>query len=448
MNLNKKHHYATVIEKYTMIFLGVLSLTFSYYVDNYSILFSYGIVLNVLIIYIVRNSTPLQIIFVFMLTYLLNLIPYFYLGINIAYFTAYQQRDIFQIVLILQVIFLIFIYMFINKDINKEKETLSNKLYVKNNIVLFFISIFAMVFIFMFGKKGENIFESSGYQKDTLESGSGLAINEYFLIFVLMSYLFSGNNEKRKALILIISIVYAIKNILYGGRIETLQLLILLLILFFDKYVNKFFLLIAIISGYFFLNLIANFRNSLSTQQLFNFLKVGKDGSYYFQSNQGDVFYTSSVYIGLIKDKVFDMDFRIQSFFSFIQRIFMPSQYSGVEANLSNYSKMFTDSGGGGLISTYFYVWLSYFGIFFIGVLIAYIVNRLYKTKNQLALTYFCMVLATTPRWFAYDPITMFKLSFYSIVVHILFSKVHVMMNYRNLYKDLSIGKEEKIWNR
>ncbi len=422
--LTKKSRYLRFLKKYTVIFIGVIIIFICYFFDYYSILLTYGIWLSVLILYQLKRSKVLQLIFLFMFSYLYHLIPYFYFNIDIAYYKAYQTNELFEFTLMLHILFTMLIYIFINKNINYKKLSIIDNVVIRNNPLIFLINTLIMLFIIVSGKTGQSIFAANGYNNNTVELAGGLAINEYFLIFVYNAFLFSGGLKRNKIIIIIISVFYIAKNLLYGGRIEMIQLLILLLILFYEKNISNKVFWPAILLGYLFINAFSSFRNSLTLEGMFNSLRVGQDGSKYFSSNQGDVFYNSAVYIGLIKEQIFADSFRIQSFIGFLERIVIPTKFTSPEANLSIYSKEFADAGGGGLISIYFFVWLSYTGILLIALFLSKIFNHIYVTNNQLVLSYILMVLCTVPRWFAYDPITLFKMSGYSVAVYIFFQLI------------------------
>ncbi|MFC5652893.1 hypothetical protein ACFPYJ_28070 [Paenibacillus solisilvae] len=425
MDLGTRSIGKDFISKYFVILMGVISISLYYFFNNSNIVLYYGILLNIIIIIRVKNSRVLQIVFLFMLTYLLNLVPYFSYGIHISYYSLYQKEKIFESVLIIHVIFLILLYAFMKKDVNSNKEALINKVAMKDNGLVYASAIGVMSLILLLGKTGHNL---SKTVSQTSQVTDGFAINEYFLIFTFIAYVFTGNLRSRKAIILILSALYIVKNTLAEGRIETLQLLILLFILFIDtKKINNALFWFGSIAGYLTMSLFEKLR--ISSNGLINLFKTGQDGSPYIESNQGDVFYNSAVYVGLIKDQIFNYHFRINSFIGFVERIFLPSKYATSQANVSIFSKAYAQSGGGGLISIYFYVWLSYLGIVLIALILAFLVNKLYKTNNQYAVIYFVMFICTVPRWFAYDPITLFKLSSYAIVIFFCFNQLDIVLN-------------------
>ncbi|MBW7454706.1 hypothetical protein ACFOLF_10680 [Paenibacillus sepulcri] len=409
------------ITKYFIFGIGVICLSAWYYFKSAEIFLYYGILVNIALIYRVRNSKILQIMFLFILTYTLNLLPYFSFGINITFYERFQKEDIFEFAMFLHVLFLLVLYLFLKKDINKNKEIFINRLPNKDNAIVYGLGVFAMSVILIIGQTGHRLVEGQGFQLT-----QGLAINEYFLIFTALAYLFSGKIKARNLLIIVLSILFIVKNTVAEGRIESLQMLLLLFILYVDhKKISNLFFSLGSIVGYLVMTIFADIRVSTGTISLF---KTGQDGSRFLQSNQGDVFYNSAVYIGLIKEQVFSDMVRSRSFIGFIERIFLPSKFATGGANLSSLSAQYAQSGGGGLISTYFYVWLSYAGTILIAIFLAILFNRVYRAKNQYLQFYLVMVLCTIPRWFAYDPITLFKLTSYGVVFFFCFNQLHTIV--------------------
>ncbi|MCT4791823.1 MULTISPECIES: O-antigen polymerase [Exiguobacterium] len=404
----------SIIEKIIISIIFVILILQNSYSENNN-LFMFAILLNAFLIWKYKNSKIIQLLLIFMISYLLYLSPYFISDNQIAFYTAYQTNEYFYKALLIHSVFIFFIYLFTSDKIHKKYKSISDRIEVKNNILIYYFSIFIMFVITLVGKKGESIFSNGGYR--TVNDTQSYAVNEYFLIFVLSSYLYSGKNKKKISFIFFICLIYSLKNFMYGSRIEVLQLLILLFIVFFEKYISSKLMWISVSLGFIFMKIIEKFRVNLSLENILNFKNYRIDGSEYIGSNQGDVFYNSAVYVGLIENNIFDNSFRIDAFFQFVKRIFMPSSTVDLSGKLSYFSQQITPSGGGGLISTYFYVWFSFVGVIIISIYLAFLFRSSYISNNQSTLIYITFAFSTIPRWFAYDPITLFKLCLYAVIV-------------------------------
>ena len=94
-----------------------------------------------------------------------------------------------------------------------------------------------MFLITIFGRSGNNIFDSGGYGSigANVQNAGGLAIFEYFLVLFPIAYIYSGQNKKKLRLLLIMAVIYSLKGLLLGGRIEALQMLLMIFILYIDN---------------------------------------------------------------------------------------------------------------------------------------------------------------------------------------------------------------------
>lgn len=379
--------------------------------------------MNIAIIYRVRKSQVMYICYFYILTYLLYLIPYFLFGLRISYYSKYQNMNIFSKALIVHSIFIAINFLFIKTIKNTSNKSISSKLVIRDNKWFFIIGLIALVLIIILGKSGDFIFSSGGYGVAYLNNNfKGLAINEYFLAVLLITYVYSGSGNKSKILLMAVSAVYALKNLALGGRVETLQLCILWFCLLWDnKFKNRIILLLGVIgySAMSFYGMIRDNVTNMNFNSVFNF-KEKYEAIGYIVSNQGEVFYTSSAFIGMIKDDTVGMLTRLKAFVGFIMRIFLPTRFTFPEGKTSDYLYNINKFGGGGLISVYFYFWLGILGTILISFFVVAIINNTYRSRNNYFILYSIMFFTTLPRWFAYDPISMVKLSLYALIIYLV----------------------------
>jgi len=379
---------------------------------------------NVILLYKSRNQKSFFIMFIFWFTYILYLYNYFFFGIQLSVYKIYQNDYNFTLTLIVHSIFLGIFNLYF-KTI-KYKEDIKNKIRIKDNSLFFLGSILIMVFIIIFGKSGENIFSAGGYGKNITSNFLNLAIYEYYYIFFLLAIKYSKLKKDRLIIIFLISFFYIIKNLLFGGRVESLQLLLLIFLLFMSfKISNKLFYF-GVIIGYYFFELFGRIRGNPSIIfEGLNILNPFNLNRTIIMNNQTDVFYNSTAFIGLVNDNLFDLEFRIKSFLYFILGLFVPSKYIPQEYTLWTAGRnLGVNYGGGGLISSITYTWLGVFGVILIAIFFAKIFNKFNHSKNEYVNIYIIMLLTTFPRWFAYSPITAFKLSVYSVVIFWIVDKL------------------------
>jgi len=421
-------NYKNLTVNLFVLIIFLVSLMVSINLSNGSwAIFSFAIFISILVIRVYRYSQPIFIMMSFFFLYVIFLIPYFYYGVNISYYTEYNNYDMFTKTLIYHTIFIVALYIFSKKNKFDTSERIVDKLNFKNSIFAYAISIFMMVFIIVFGKTGDNILDTGGYGRSGGGGFLNLAIYEYFYIFVITAFIYSNKNPYLLRLIGIVSSVYAFKALLYGSRIEVIQIALLLFILFFEKKISTLRLVFYGVLGYLFFDIFGLLRQDINSFFVniknYELFQVTSDRGF-VSSNQGDVFYSSAVLVSAIEYGVYDILFRIKSFLGFISQIFLPSRFTSLDAQLSVIIKNLTNTGGGGLISIYFFSWGGLFGIVFIAKYISFILHKLYISKNQYLLIYGIMVLTTYPRWFAYGPIALFKLSGYVIIVYFIFNTI------------------------
>jgi hypothetical protein len=211
--------------------------------------------------------------------------------------------------------------------------------------------------------------------------------------------------------------MYVFKTLSYGGRIEVVEISILYLFVVFDFFKNqKFLFYIGIFLSILLLKFFAVLR--FDPDLIFSFDYIIDD--YFLQkdivsSQYGDVFQSSLRVLGLLQDGIFSAVDRIYSFVLVLFGAILPSAFMPDVYNLSTYRQDYASSGGGGLISAFSYIWISYFGPVLFGFFTGFIVRMLFISSNFYIHIYSFMVLVSVPRWFAYYPVGLFKFCFLAV---------------------------------
>ena len=145
-----------------------------------------------------------------------------------------------------------------------------------------------------------------------------------------------------------------------------------------------------------------------------------------FFGNQNDIFYSSTVLNQAVLSDTLSVYTRLEIFFYNVLSLFVPYSWLPEKAAVVSYiQKNIATTGGGALISTYSYFFLSYPGVILIGYYIASLINKLQKSKNVYFILYCIMVLATYPRWFGYNIIGLFKISFYIVILYAIIKRFY-----------------------
>lgn len=395
---------------FTSILLFFSFISFLYFPDS-SFFSLISFILSFSFIFKFFYVRPLFLLFIFIVSYNWSALLFFHFGISLSHWRSFNETFFVSKVLLYHTLF---IYSFGN-FLNVKKFISISDLKSPSNFTFYFFAFISLA-VLIFGSSGENIFVSGVYGTTVKKS-----INEYFIIFIFIM-LVSFKSDFQKMQIYFLSFVYIVKNLLMGGRIEVLQL-ILLLIYFSNSFINiSTFKLIALIFLAFYLSsLFALFRNnpldffSNIKEYLFYFEFSDSD---YQQSNQGDVLQSSARIIGLIENGYLTFYSRIVSFLSFLFSSFTPSTLWPSYTQLATFLQEDFGSGGGGICSTYFYSWFGLLGPIIFGFIIATFINISITSSFRLAKVYCLFIFVMYPRWFAYSPLVLFKFCVYALILY------------------------------
>lgn len=375
-------------------------------------LFLWGIsLLMVYRAFIVKNIA-LFVVYIFMSTYAYIPINYFFRGYHIS---AYRQcESIATIYETSLIVCLFFIVLFVFSEM-KQSTIWSHVFKTKKNFTIYVICIISIILITVFALTGSSIFEAGGYS-ESLASRESSYLNEYAIIFIVIAYV-TSENDKQIRLLIVISLLYCVKNLMFGGRIQTLMVCLFFILAKYQYMYSFKKILIALAIGYLFLDVVGHLRaNPDSLFESFKSTTVHLD---YIPSNQGNVFYASMRIVYMINNEILSLETRLVSFGYFILSIVVPYSQLPAEANLSSYLSGIWGTGGGGLAPAYFYAFLSYPGVILLGFLIAKICNIVSKVYvNPMHYLYSVLVILTVPRWFAYYPVQLIKLCFIGCVLY------------------------------
>lgn len=370
------------------------------------------------IFYFLKKSVPVVLMLSFFLPYLF--IPKFFFidGNLISYHFDYQNTILFNKVAILNSIFLVFLFIGVGRL--QKNNTNINLVSIFQSRYFFYSILLVCIYILFFGIQGETILESS-YGKGDVQKGT---LHEYFIAFFVLLVLTSNRfSIFQRSIVFFLFIFYVFKTLLYGGRIEVVIIGLAYLYLFKNLLEGRQLIVLSMsLLAYFLMDFIGHIRtNPELVLAILNldfsnfFISNGQQAS--IVSNQfGDVYQSSMRVVGLYDQNFIDSWVGLKSFFlvvlGFAPTSIMPDYY-----NLAAYLKNISTSGGGGLISAFSYVWLWYFGPVFFGLFIGYSIRKLYSSRSTLIVIYGFMVVIFFPRWFAYYPIVLFKISLFVLII-------------------------------
>ena len=386
-----------------------------------------AILTNIFVIWEMRRIQPAVLMGAFFLSYILYLIPYYYNDYIISAHVQYYKKELYDQVLGIHLLFLSSFLLFLKTNLNENYLKLKDLLKPRNNVVIFSF-LYLIMLVIIFSIKGSSVIGGSySTYIDNLE-GQGGGV-EYFYIFFVIAFFFTTKPILRNSLLILV-IYYCFITITRGYRIQFVQMIILAFVLFFDGKFKTIYMMIFAFFGFIVSEIIGLLKmmGSVSFEDMLALFEKSETGI--IINNQTDVFYSSVVFLGLIKDGVLSFGVRIWSAIGFVWNWFAPSSFVWKEARLPLFAHEYTTLGGGGLISAYFYVWFGYLGPILIGYALALFFNKAYSSNvKQNFKIILILVLSLYPRWFAYDPGNfLMRFSIYVFVIYMGFIIVHNQM--------------------
>jgi hypothetical protein len=365
-----------------------------------------------------RNG-PSIIILVFLFTYYLAPLPYLIYDISIVPYNKFVDVQSFTNTIYVMTIFILGVYYFSKFSIN-----LNNYKAVKNKseylILLYWGLIFSSTIFIFVGSPVVNIGENNfSLYQDNLNIQSGAL--EYYFLFMAVGYSLS-DKKINKFLFIIFSIYYLYYTFVCGFRIMMLECIILSTLLFLRKFLTFRFVIVGSILGLFFMQFHDHLKwGGVNADNLFT-LFVNDE----IRTNQTEVFYTSNVIINSVLSNLIPFGSRFESLMLAFIAIFMPASYlpsANWHPTISMVNLTDFNVGGGGLMPTHFYYWLSVPGI----ILSSMVTSYVFKISNMKVKNYFyflgVLLVATSPRWLVYEPIALlFRTTFY---FSLLFFLIH-----------------------
>jgi len=348
----------------------------------------------------VRSNIPAFIVsFVIIFYFIGTFIPYT-LGYQISSYEAFQEASYVGKSMCLYIVFLFIFFLFLKRS----NPIIINPFHnISNSVIFLVISLsILLVLITIYGKGGETIFEGEGYNNS---NSDGQTFYEYFSFFLAIIFLFK-RTPKTLFILLPIICIYVIKALLYGARVEVVEVILVLIFFWLVRKMKAKSLIPIIFLGYTASELFSVIRVypnffDLDLETIKVILFPSDSGPKILISNGGDVFYASNRLISLSDIGLINSDVKFKSFAT----LFLPFNFL-TNSDLASFMVDQYKAGGGGLIFGYFYVWFGILGVFLVALFLSTIVNSF---SWRIVPVYSILIFPYIIRWFAYNPVTLFK---------------------------------------
>lgn len=273
------------------------------------------------------------------------------------------------------------------------------ELVVENKNVPFLISIVLLSFSLIFGLKRGPI----GVYEVRITP-----LFEYSKLLFLFAYYYGGASRFKRWILIAFALAFILNDAMYGGRVTSVQILIVLALTIFIKNLTPFRTVILSIPGIIFSAFVGAFRSSFSFQGLFfgDILKKMVSGHFVFDTATY-AYYSSITHIAAtFKSSISE---RLSNMFANFTSYFVGQSFVGpVDVTVFVKERYFFNMGGG-IIFSHFYFWLGWVGIALFTFFIVFIINRILEYRSTLAGIVFYSVIINVPRWYVYGPNQFFR---------------------------------------
>jgi len=288
------------------------------------------------------------------------------------------------------------------------------KLVPKDNLFIFAIIVIVLILIFLFG-----------IDRGPLTSYSVriTPIYEYSRVLFLFAYYFSGSSRIRKYIFFILVVLFILQDFYYGGRITSLQLILLIAVTLLSGKLTSKKLVKYGLWGIFINSLIVEYRKAYTLDSI-NIINLFKNlvNNYLVFDTPIYAYYASATHIAAAE--IAGVDIKLNSFLEFIKAIIVGSK--NISGNVTKFVRInYFLNFGGGLLPSHFYFWMGWLGVIVISIIITYIFNKLTYLKSDYQKIIFASIVCTAPRWYLYSPLVLFRGSlFITTVLYFIFCAI------------------------
>ncbi len=409
MELNEKRVYKTALLIFIFIYIVFFPFTnTTNKIDALMVLF-----FSLLFVYKTRRSIPVMLISLFILyvNYSVVMGEFFFQELYGCPFLEVKNTNNYGVAIRSLLIFILTQGLFY---VSREYCFFLNS---KKNFVMyvFFYILIVCGVIYGIDRSVERNFYSAAINP----------IYEYAKTLLLFLYLYAGDSKKYKYMILPLMVIMILQDAYYGGRITSIQIMMLFLITFgireYNINIKKLIALVAI--GLLATNLVAVYRISYSFLGI-NIQAIVKKilASFLISDTANYSFYASATHIAGSYEV--SPAIRLSSFLEFIASVFVGSG----TFKKGNVTRFIADNYyfnlGGGVMPTHAFFWLGWFGVLSISIIINMLINKINEQKNILQWLIGAAVIVNVPRWYLYNPLILFRGSIFFILVVYFISKV------------------------
>jgi hypothetical protein len=391
------------------------------------------------LMHIFRIGGSILLVLVFMFSYYLAPVPYFLFRLPIVPYTdnvGYTQYMNTWCVMSAFLGYVVLFSIFINWLTGSKAVGYIDPCNLpKRNWGMLAIFYWLAVLVFILATfKGQPIVNISGADNygsymDNLKEQSGSL--EYFLVLILLGFQISRTRLDKTCYFL--SVAYSLYfTFTRGYRVQMTEMIILVAALHFRRFLTVKKCLALSLLGFLLLQAHGMMKHGVSDPASMFGVLAGNQ----IQTNQTEVFYTSNnvlnpIFAGSIPVSARAASFALAILASVLPGNLLPATW---HSTLSAEGITHLPGGGGGFIAGHYYYWLSAPGVILAAFLVAYLFCLHLRASSRRTQLLTILLMASCPRWVAYEPIAMFfRIGLYFVIADL------AVTSFERLLRSLSV---------
>lgn len=394
--------------------LCIVNIVFSIYLyynnsfllsDSY-IIFLYSIFIAIFFSFMIRKNHFLWMILVTFLYYLYSAFVQLYIENPLKEPLPYQSDiSLYKASLLVLCFFSVGIICFKEK-LGNYRKLFVYKPYIKFYPLFFICMLCVLVFFFDRGRLGFSYEVKNN------------PIFEYSFVLFIFLYTASNTTTKRRLTILLV-LIYIFEDTRYGGRISSLQAILVALYFTDWSKITRIKYLLFCLSGIILFSFVSVYRNtysssSLSLASVWLFISDNR----FALDSAANSFYSSLVSISF-QNNIID-NYVVESFINFVTSSVFWLDFIKIPS-LPEYLNMHGGNNlGGNWFFGYFNLWGGIPVALFFYILMWKSLYFLSQSKKMVYRLSFIAVLCSSPRWFLYSPNTFCKMILVVLVIYVL----------------------------
>lgn len=237
-----------------------------------------------------------------------------------------------------------------------------------------------------------------------------MTIFEYAYLLFILAIFFAKGDRKKELILTGILLLYILEDIYYGGRISSLEFILVFFSMVYYKWFTRKQLIIGVVCGVVLFGFVSVYRSAysvkgLSLESVISYISEGR----FSLDSASNALYTS---FGAIK--VRDMTshaYQLEHFKGFLIDLLTGQEvgdYITLQRVIANHGLY---NIGGGWCIGYAYFWFGIMGVIIYSLITVFVIRKLVMRREHSALGDFLYVvaIATLPRWYLYNLAALYR---------------------------------------